>query len=351
MKDFFQGWNMGRPTIADLARTAGVGISTVDRVLNGRDPVRQATAERVLAAAEQIGFHGSGAIRQRLSAEKPKRTLGFVLQQRSTPIYALLGTALAEATKVAATISGRPRVDHLDELTPEAVAEHLLRVGRDADAMAVVAADHPRVTQAIEQLRAHGVPVFALISDLSAPALAGYVGLDNWKVGRTAAWAVTNLCKRPGRVGIFVGSHRYRCQEACEMSFRSYFREYAPDFQLLEPRTSLEDVRYAYENTLDLLKREKDLTGLFVAGGGVEGVIRALREENAGERVVTIGLDLTDVTRSALIDGALRLVLSHPLRPLAETLVEAMARAVERDRPEPARQMLLPFDVHTPENV
>ena len=43
---------MARPTIADLARTAGVGISTVDRVLNGRDPVRRATAERVLAAAE-----------------------------------------------------------------------------------------------------------------------------------------------------------------------------------------------------------------------------------------------------------------------------------------------------------
>ena len=135
------------------------------------------------------------------------------------------------------------------------------------------------------------------------------------------------------------------------MSFRSYFREHATGFQLLEPRTSLEEVRYAYESTLDLLQREPDLVGLFVAGGGIEGVIRALREESAFERVFTVGLDLTAETRSGLIDGVLKLVLSHPMQHLAETVVEAMVRAMERGRPEPARQMLLPFDVYTPENV
>jgi LacI family transcriptional regulator len=342
---------MVRPTLADLARAAGVGMSTVDRVLNGRDPVRRSTAERVLAAAEQIGFYATGAIRQRLGADRPDRTFGFVLQQRSMPFYAQLGEALAEATKAATAISGRPRIDFLDDLTPDSVAEHLMAAGKDADALAVVSAEHPRVTQAIEHLGSRGVPVFALISDLSAPALAGYIGLDNWKVGRTAAWAVANLCKRPGHVGIFVGSHRYRCQEACEMSFRSYFREHAPDFQLLEPRTSLEDVRYAYENALDLLKRDPDLVGLFVAGGGVEGVMRALRDENAAERVVTIGLDLTEETRSGLIDGVLKLVLSHPRKTMAETAVQAMARAVEQGRHDSVRQMLLPFEFYTSENL
>ena len=90
---------------------------------------------------------------------------------------------------------------------------------------------------------------------------------------------------------------------------------------------------------------------LFVGGGGVEGVIRAIREADAAERVMGIGLDLTEVTRSALIDGALKLVLSHPLQRMAETLVGAMARAIERGRSDAARQVLLPFDIHTPENV
>lgn len=339
---------MARPTIADLARAAGVSVSTVDRVLNARDPVRRATSERVLAAAERIGFHGTGAIRHRLGADAPERRLAFVLQQRSVAFYALLGDALSEATRAA---RGRPRVSHLEDLAPEAVAGRLLEAGEAADAVALVAADHPRVTGAIDQLHGRGVPVFALVSDLSAPNRAGYVGLDNWKVGRTAAWAVANLRRRPGNVAIFVGSHRYRCQEACEMGARSYFREHSPDLHLLEPRTSLEDDRYAHESTLDLLNHDPDLVGLFVAGGGIGGVMRALRDEGAAERIVTVGLDLTDETRSGLIDGTVALILSHPFRSLAEATVGAMLRAVEDGRPDPPRQILLPFDVCTPENV
>lgn len=339
---------MARPTIADLALAAGVSVSTVDRVLNGRDPVRRPTAERVLAAAERIGFHGTGAIRQRLGADAPERKLAFVLQQRSVPFYALLGDALAEAARAA---RGRPRVVYLDDLAPESVAGRLLEAGEEADAVALVAADHPRVTGAIDQLHARGVPVLALVSDLSAPNRAGYVGLDNWKVGRTAAWAVANLRRRPGNVAILVGSHRYRCQEACEMGARSYFREHCPDLHLLAPRTSLEDDRYAHESTLDLLKRDPELVGLFVAGGGIGGVMGALRDEGAAERVVTVGLDLTDETRSGLIDGTVRLILSHPFRPLAEAAVAAMLRAVEGGRPDPPQQVLLSFDVCTPENV
>lgn len=347
-----------RPTLADLAREAGVGVSTVDRVLNGRDPVRRPTAERVLTAAERIGFHATGLIRRRLGdADRPERAFGFLLQQRSSPFYAGLGTALAEAAREAPGVAGRARVEHVEDLAPEGVAERLLALGREADAVALVAADHPRVAQAVDRLLQEGggdrggVPVFALISDLSAAGRAGYVGLDNLKVGRTAAWAIAGLCKRPGPVGIFVGSHRYRCQEANEMGFRAYFREHAPDFHLLEPRTSLEDARYAYESTLDLLKQQPELVGLFVAGGGAEGVLRALREEEAHRRIVTVGLDLTEETRSGLIDGVLKLVLSHPRRLLAETVVQTMAHAVERGRGEPPRQVLLPFDVLTPENL
>jgi LacI family transcriptional regulator len=337
--------------MSDLAEAAGVGVATVDRVLNGRQPVRRATAERVLAAAERIGFHATGAIRHRLGTDRPARTLGFLLQQRSTVFYAGLGAALAEATAGSPAIAGRARVEHLEDLSPDAVADRLAKLGPSCNAIAVVAADHPRVTEAIERLRGQGVPVFALISDLSAASLAGYVGLDNWKVGRTAAWAVSRLCKRPGRVGIFVGSHRYRCQETCEISFRSYFREHAPDFQLLEARASLEEARLAHESTLDLLKQNGDLVAVFVAGGGVEGVVRALREEGAAEKLIGIGLDLTDVTRSALIDGVLQLVLSHPLRAMAAALVDAMVRTAAGERPDAPRHTLMPFEIYTPENV
>lgn len=345
---------MERPTIADLARAAGVSVSTVDRVLNGRDPVRSATADRVLAAAEKIGFYATGLIRSRLGKDKPERTLGFLLLQRSRTFYQMLGGALSEATKATPAIRGRAIVDYVDDLSPGSVADALTRLGREADAISVVAADYPQVTTAVDRLTADGTPVFAMISDLTAEGRAGYVGLDNLKAGRVAAWSIANICKKAGPVGIIVGSHRFRCQDLNETGFRSYFRERATEFRLLEPMTSLEDARYAHENTLDLLERNPDLVGLYVAGGGIRGVMQALRDAGPDvfDRIVTIAHDLTEHTKSGLADGVLRLVISLPYKRLAETTVDAMVRTLDEPRGvAPAAQLLLPFDLHTAENL
>src|SRR5437868_4518344 len=104
---------MDRPTIADLARAAQVSVSTVDRVLNARDPVRSATAARVLAAAESIGFHASSVIRQRLGRDRPGRTFGFLLQQRSSIFYQGLGRELGEAVQASPAISGRSVIEYM----------------------------------------------------------------------------------------------------------------------------------------------------------------------------------------------------------------------------------------------
>lgn len=338
---------MARSTLRDLAHEAGVSVATVDRVLNRRHPVRPETARRVLAAAEATGYHAAGLIRQRLEQGAVERRLGFLLL-RPTPFYRALGAALADAT----SIHGKPVVEFLDDLTPRVVADRLLRMGARVQAVGVVAADHPRVAGAVDQLQAGGVPTFALVSDLTARGRAGYVGLDNRKVGRTAAWTVARLCRAPGKVAIVVGSHRYLCQELREISFRAYFREHAPEFRLLEPLASLEDPGLAHEATLDLLRRDPDLVGLYVAGGGIEGVIEALREDASAERIVTVCHDLTDPTRAGLIDGIVDLVISHPLGALAERAVAAMAHAVGGGTPpDGSNEILLPFDISTSENV
>lgn len=342
---------MSRPTIADVARVAQVSISTVDRVLNGRNPVRQGTAERVLAAAEQIGFHATGVIKQRLSSDLPKRRFGFLLQQGTRTFYRNLATALQEAATACADARVQAQVEFLDDLSPGAVAKHMRQLGSRVDGLAVVAAEHPHVADAIEQLHARGIPTTALISHLSAQCGVGYIGMDNWKVGRTAAWAIANLCKQPGKIGILLGSHRYRCQEMNEMGFRSYFRENAAGFQLLEPMTSFEDRGVAEELTRNLLRQHPDLAGLYISGGGIKGVLAALQEANTAGRVVAVGYELMDETRAGLIAGLLNLVISHPLSRLAtETLETMVAATTDADLPSPSR-IILPMELYTPENL
>jgi len=43
-------------TIKDVAREAGVSISTVSRVLNGLDRVAESTRKTVLSTAERLGY-------------------------------------------------------------------------------------------------------------------------------------------------------------------------------------------------------------------------------------------------------------------------------------------------------
>ncbi|MEP6501714.1 MAG: LacI family DNA-binding transcriptional regulator [Betaproteobacteria bacterium] len=343
------------PTIATVAREAGVSTATVDRVLNSRLPVKEGTAMRVIAAAERIGYHGAALMRERLRERTPLRTLGFCLQKRSDLFY----QAFAREVTAAARQAGEACVavvEFIDDIDPRVIAQRLLDVGDVCDALAVVAVDHAHVTAAIETLAAQGKPVFTLLSDLSAPSRAGYVGVDPRHAGRTAAWAISRLARpeRPeAEVGVFVGSHRYLGQETCEISFRSYLREHAPQFHVLETRVNLEDERLAYEAAQELLARHPALDGLYVAGGGIPGILRALREHP--RHVVTVITELMPERRQALVDGVVDLVFGTPLARISATAVTMMLRALEQvaggGTPMVAAQFPQPFDVYTPENV
>ncbi len=340
-----------RPTITDLAERARVSVATVDRVLNKRHPVREGTARRVLEAAEALGYHATGLLRHRVNDQVPHRTLGFLLQKRADYFYQALGAELASATRAATAIQGRALVEFVDELVPTLIARKLRELGAKAEALAIVAVDHPHVTEAIAELHAKGVPVFTLLTDLTAPARAGYLGIDGRKAGRTAAWVISRTARQAGKVGILVGTHRYLGQELAEISFRSYFREHAPDFRLLEPLFNLDEDRIAYEATVDLLAKNPDLVGIYVAGGGMEGVIGALRDEKAGHRVVAVCNELIPETRTALIEGVIDLVISTPLPLLAVKAVDAMIAALSDPDGEGPRQIELQAELFISENI
>jgi LacI family transcriptional regulator len=340
-----------RPTIQDLAEAAGVSVATVDRVLNRRHPVREQTAARVLAAAEAIGYHAAALIERRLEGEIPARTFCFLLQKRTDYFYRQLAAHLTEATRHAAGIRGKAIVEFVDELVPARIAERLLSVRGRADAVAVVSVDHPHVNQAVAALAEDGIPTIAILSDLTSPARAGYVARDTRKEGRTAGWMIARTAGRPGKVGIIVGSYRYLSQEAAEISFRSYFREHAPEFSVLEPLVNLEEARIANEATLHMIESNPDLAGLYICGGGQEGVLEALRAEGSGSGLVVVCNELTPVTRAGLIDGVLTAVISTPLALLAERTVEAMIRALTPDRSAPPGQTFVPSELYISENI
>ena len=62
-----------------------------------------------------------------------------------------------------------------------------------------------------------------------------------------------------------------------------------------------------------------------------------------------MGYDLTDITRAALLDGAMTFVISHPYARMAREAVEGMVRACLA--PGGNQTTIVPFEIYTRENI
>ena len=84
----------GHPTLADVARKAGVGTSTVSRVINGGNLVGSKTLERVRAAIRELNFQPNQAARI-LKGELTK-TIGLIIPSVADPFFASCAEAAQE---------------------------------------------------------------------------------------------------------------------------------------------------------------------------------------------------------------------------------------------------------------
>ncbi len=341
-----------RPTITDVARQAGVSIATVDRVLNGRERVREDTARLVYEAAQKLGYHAAAAIERRIQAGQPEIRFGVVLHKQGQDFYKAFAEELHRAVAARQGIQGRLVLEFSASQAPSDMAAMLRSMAGRCDVLAATAVNHPEVSAAVEDLRRGGLDVYSLLSDFAQGTRTGYVGLDNLKVGRAAAWMMTKVARGPGKVAIFVGGHRWHGHELREMGFRAYMRESAPDLEVLDPLVNLETRQLTYETTLGLLTRKPDLRGVYVAGGGMEGAIAAMREARSDRDVSLVVSALTGDSRAGLAEGHVTMVIDTPLEKLCRELIAQMDRDVRGLRAGgDTDQLFLPPDIHLPESV
>lgn len=340
-----------RPTIHDVAREAGVSPATVDRVLNGREKVREETARKVSEAARRVGYHAAPLIAQRVPANLPRLRLGVVLSKERQAFYQNFRAELERAAASAPGLRASVQIRFAASQAPAEFAALMTSFGDRVDAVAGTVVSHPEVTEAVRRLNERGIPVFALLNDFAQGVRQNYLGLNNIKVGRIAAHMIAAMAHRSGKVAVFVGGHRWHGHELRETGFRSYVREHAPQLRVLDTLVNLETRQLTYEATLDLLGRHPDLRGIYCAGGGMEGAIAALQEMRAPGEVVLVVNELTPESRAALVSRHVAMVISTPLHQLCTDLLAMAGAAVARGRPEGSGQHFIQPDLFLPESV
>jgi len=334
-----------RPTVlqarlADVAREAGVSTATVDRVLHGRAGVKARTVERVSAVARRLDYRPDPAAARLARARH--RSLCFVLPAADNSFVSLLvgqvqqlGIWLSEQRAAATMVK-------VDVFAPDAVARCLARLHGRHDAVVVMALDHPRVRAAIDDLVAAGSVVVTLVSDVPASRRSHYVGIDNVAAGRTAASLLGRFVgARGGRVGVVLGSHALRDHAERWFGFQQVIAAEHPAVELLAPVEGHDDPAETGRLIARLLKRERELAGLYSIGAGNRGIDAALRASGRAGEIVWICHELTAHTRRGLLDGVADAVINqdagHEIRSavrvaLAQLGGERVVAAQERIR-------------------
>ena len=340
-----------RPTIHDVAREAGVSTATVDRVLNGRETVRAETARKVYEAARLIGYHAAPLIGQRVHADQPRLRLGLVLHKERQAFYQQFKAEAERAVSQAIGVRASLQVGFASSQSPKDFTELMEGMASRVDAIAATAITHPEVTEAVIRLNAKGIPCFSLLNDFGQGVRQNYLGLNNLKVGRIAAHMIATASHHAGKIAVFVGGYRWHGHELRETGVRSYFREHAPQFQILDTLINLETRQLTYEATLDLLSRHPDLRGIYCAGGGMEGAIAAIREARQPGEVALVVNELTPESRAALIGRHVAMVIGTPLQRLCDDLVRLATEAVTDGMNSVQGQHFLQPDLYLPESV
>lgn len=342
-----------RAGLIDLAQAAGVSLATVDRTLNGRQAVSPSTRARITEAALRIGHPAAQRLLgQNLHPPMPEIRFGVLLHKQGQDFYKAFAEELQRAVSRIPGVQGRLVLEFSASQAPGEMAGNLRSMAGRCDVLAATAVNHPEVTAAVEELTTKGLHVFSLLSDFAQGIRHGYLGLNNLKVGRTAAWITALAAKEKGKLLLFVGGHRWHGHELRETGFRAYLREVAPQLEVLETIINLETRQLTYETTLATLARQPDLRGIYVAGGGMEGAIAALREARRPGELVLVCSALTPDSRRGLAEGVVTLIIDTPLEKLCRELFDRMRQAVQsRGEVADSGQLFLPPDIHVAESV
>jgi len=313
-----------RPTVHDVARAAGVSLATVDRVINGREKVREATALRVEAAIHKLGF-----VRNQAAANLAKSRVYrfvFLIPEGTNSFMRRLEEEARSAGQAMASDGIELRVVPVAAFDADALAAALNGLDlADIAGVALVATESPSVRRALDRLRDGGVPIVTLVSDAPSFQRNRYVGIDNVAAGRTAASLIGRFVgKTPGKIALVAGSMLVRDHVERRMGFEQVVRSEYPYLDLLpvvEGRDDRATTRSVVEQCLD---SDPNIVGLYNIGAGNAGVIEVLEARPVEARPIVVAHELSPHTRRALELGLIHAVINqdagHEIRSAVRTL-------------------------------
>lgn len=339
-----------KPTVNDIARVAEVSLATVDRVLNARPGVRDATVKKVNKAIAELGY-----VRDTAAANLARGRVYefvFILPSNGNEFLSSLEAqinALHQSLKHERTRISFVRVAAFD---PMALAGAIDAIDKThVDGVAIFGPETPSVRDSVAHLKAKGVTVVSLVADIPSSDRDHYIGIDNVAAGRTAAQLLGRFIgPRKGKILVLTGSMLTRDHLERRLGFDEVM---ARDFPQLEVLASLEgrDDPDLVERLLPkAIQENANVIGIYSSAAGNEGLLRCFERDPPAVRPIVIAHELTALSRGALQRGLFDAVIGQDSGHLVRSAVRIMRANADR-MPINTAQERIRIDVYLKENM
>ncbi len=309
-------------TIRDIARRAGVGISSVSRALNNRPDVGEETRQRVMRIVEELGYAPNANAKN--------------LKQRASGLSAIIVrgrrngflTGIAEQmTDFGMEMGHQFLIEFIDEGGMELEAAYRLVAEKKLEGIFFLGSNVDGRRDEVGQL---GIPLVFVTVDASGVASPGVssVSVDNRACGREA---MAHLIAKGHRKIAVMGGNRgagdgigLRFQGAMDALQASNV-----DFDEGLYSSSSFSMEGAYRAALEMIGRRRDFTALFTMSDVMAiGAMRALRESGLGvpADVSVIGFDGIELARFTQPPLT---TIEQPATEIAKAGVELMLQLLE----------------------
>ncbi|KRA67501.1 substrate-binding domain-containing protein [Agrobacterium sp. LC34] len=311
---------MSRPNYRDIARLAGVGTATVERVLNGRGGVRAELVEKVVIAARELDYP-----RTLPETHRGLLRIEVLMVRPETTFYRRLSRAFE---RIAATLDPLVVVHRsfAEEMKPEELASRIIAAGEARAGLILAVPSSPAVSAAVEAVVARGIPVVHVVTRASAEK-GEFIGIDNGAAGRTAAHFITRMARRDGPV-IALCHPIYQVHRDRISGFSDYFRDHPGKHRFEWLGFTRDDEYYSAEALRMALDLYPDMAGLYNVGGANAALIDVLRRHPRGGDIFFVGHELTDYTRKALNDGIMDIVLDQAPEAQARRALDLVLKRI-----------------------
>lgn len=327
------GTILKRHGLAKVAELAGVSLSTVDRVLNGRGKVSDLKRRKILTVARALG------IRPSLPAPyTDPMIIDVLLPDSATDHFKRLEAAFdRQAQRLGAQLNLRHQ--RWAENAPQQLLDALRKPRSRRHGMIVIAPDTRPVQEALNTIVQGGTPTVLLTSNLTGVPDALYVGIDNYAAGRSAGWLMSQwIGQRPSEVLLVVNSLSFFAHQERADGFIDVMAQHAPVTRIIGPVECFDNDELTRAAVAQCLG-DKPLAGLYDTGSGSLGIQAALIHAKA--KPIWIGHETSELHARLLRQGLMSLVLDQDPEGQVQASIDYLLhqQGVIDDSPRPPLAM------------